>query len=191
MRAFIAVGVPADVRSAIATALEPVRRNGPGVRWVEPDAYHITLQFLGTVSEERVDAVGEALVGASAEAAAFHIRLRSFGAFPTARRPRVLWVGVDDVPELYALQHDIERRLEPVGFTPEARPFHPHITVARTERGARTADAAATAAALAAIPFDADVRIDAVELMESRLQRNSARYATVRRCDLGGGWTCG
>ena len=191
MRAFIAIGVPANVRAAIASTLEPVRRKGAGVRWVEPDAYHITLQFLGTVSEDRVDAVGAALMAAGAEAAPFDIRLRGFGAFPTLHRPRVLWVGIDDGPELYALQHDIERRLEPAGFTPEARPFHPHVTVARTERGARTADAAATASAAAGVPFDADVRIEAVELMESRLQRSGARYTTVRRCVLGGEWTCG
>lgn len=186
MRAFVAINLPAAVRAAIAETLEPVRRRSAGVRWTEPGSMHLTLQFLGNVEQGRMEGIGEALARAAAESTPFDMELRGFGAFPTLRRPRVLWVGVADVPPLLAMQRAVEESLERVGFTPEARPFHPHITVGRAERGARAADTAATAARAHELEFEASVGVETIELMESVLHPHGARYSVVRRFELGG-----
>jgi 2'-5' RNA ligase len=184
VRAFVAAGLPDDVRQAVADTLAPVQRRSSGVRWVAPESLHITLQFLGAVPADRVEPVCAALEAAVAPAAPFPMTLRAFGAFPDARRPRVLWLGIEDAPALLDVQRAVAAALQTLGFTPEARPFHPHVTVGRAERGARAADAAAAAAAAAERTFEAQVTVHSIELMESRLLRDGARYSVARRFHL-------
>ena len=101
-RLFVALEPPEPVRRRLAALADELRR-GAGraadeIRWVAPENVHLTLQFLGAVPEERVAGVEAALRAAAAGARPLALEVRGAGGFPNARRPRVLWAGLDGRP---------------------------------------------------------------------------------------------
>jgi RNA 2',3'-cyclic 3'-phosphodiesterase len=135
MRVFVAIDMSPDLKLALQSLIREVRRGASGVKWVEPGAMHLTLKFLGEVSEDGLPAIGDALAGAAAGRSPFPIRLKGTGTFPPGWRKsaRVLWVGVPDGPRLLDLQSGLESLLETAGFPREDRPFHPHLTLGRVK----------------------------------------------------------
>ena len=131
-RCFVALALPAELREAVAGHFAREGRGIHGVRWVPAANLHLTLQFLGEVEAERIPSLREALESAVAGHAAFRLGLRGAGAFPSAERPRVLWVGAGEgAAEASALAASVATALAPLGFAPEERPFVPHLTVGR------------------------------------------------------------
>lgn len=127
-RLFIAIELP----EAVKDQLVKLRADIPGALWVKPNGYHLTLRFLGDgIETARLHAIREALQAVQSQP--FSMRLRGVGRFPpNARRAaRVLWVGVTAPPALDALYRQVESAVVRVGFPPEDRDFHPHITLAR------------------------------------------------------------
>ena len=131
MRLFVALNLAKKERERVYRASRPLRDEGLPVRWVEPDAYHITLKFLGEVGEQRLEAIGQALEKVATSNTPLELDLREFGAFPTIRRPRVLWIGVEPTPALRCLKQDIEWALSDWGFERDTQAFHPHISLGR------------------------------------------------------------
>lgn len=184
MRLFVAINLPDDVREAIVRAAEPLRRLALPVKWVDGAGIHLTLKFLGEVHADREAAVRAALEAACAPAQPFQLPIEGFGAFPSPERARVVWVGCAAVPPLELLQHGLETAFAPLGFAIEGRPFRPHLTLGRAKRAAR-AGVRGLAETLDRLVFAADVPVESVELMESRLAPSGAQYAVRRRVSLG------
>ncbi len=189
-RLFVALDPPEPVRRRLATLGVELRRAASRaadeVRWVPPENGHLTLQFLGAVPEERVAAVEGALRSAAAEARPLSLEVKGAGGFPNARRPRVVWAGVTgEVAALGALVSEIGRRLAPLGFTPEERPFSAHLTLGRARDG-RGAPGLAGALAHAAEASGTPWRVADVALFESHLSPKGPRYEVVLRTPLGG-----
>lgn len=130
MRAFIAIELPEELRDRLAREQSRFRAAAPDARWTRPEGIHLTLKFLGEISNEQVTQVKEALdkIGPFEP---FAIRAKGFGFFPDARRPRVFWAGLDAPPKLAQLAARIENAMAALGFTPENRAFSPHLTLAR------------------------------------------------------------
>lgn len=136
MRAFLAIELPEPLQRAAAEAVAPAAV-GPAWRAVRASSLHLTLRFLGEVAEERRASLDEAWRSAASAAPGIPLRLHGAGAFPHERRARILWIGVDDRTgdgELASLAARVEAAARAHGFTPEERPFTPHITVARSGR---------------------------------------------------------
>jgi len=188
-RLFVALEPPEPVRRRLAAMQAAMRRAaGPaaaGVRWVPPEGIHLTLQFLGAVPDERVGAVEEGVRAAAAASGALRLEVRGAGGFPSARRPRVLWAGLGgDLEPLGALAAGVGRRLAPLGFTPDERPFNPHLTLGRS-REARGAPGLAAAVAAAAGQEGCPWRAGEVCLVESHLSPSGARHEVLSRLPLG------
>jgi len=141
VRTFIAVDLAPEVRAAILRLKADLARVRSEVRWVRDEALHATIKFLGSVPGERLGDVRDAVAGAAALVASFSARVRGLGAFPSIKRPRVLWVGIE-TPDLGKLAKEVEGALLPLGFAPEGRPFHPHVTLGRVsgQRGWRSVE---------------------------------------------------
>jgi 2'-5' RNA ligase len=190
MRCFVAVDLSAEVRAAVAGAQARVRAAAPraDVRWLDPQAFHLTLKFLGAVPDERVAAVSAALESV-ASAAPLALEVRGLGAFPTSRRPRVLWAGIAaGAPDLVALAAAVERAFIPLGFATEDRPFRAHLTIGRV-RSPRDARALAKA-----IEGEGAVALGAwtaneVVLYQSHLKPTGAVHVKVSRHRLRGAST--
>jgi 2'-5' RNA ligase len=111
------------------------------------------------------------------------------GAFPQLRRPRVIWVGVDGGDALLALQADVERSLEPLGFEREQRAWSPHLTLGRAEPHTRQTSFAGLAALADSVTYEATVDVESVDLMRSHVGRGGARYERIAGPRLRGAMT--
>jgi RNA 2',3'-cyclic 3'-phosphodiesterase len=186
MRLFIALNLPESERERIFEAAMPLREEGFPVRWIEPENFHLTLKFLGQVRSETLPAVEQVVRKVAAQTQAFQVSLGGFGAFPTIRRPRVLWVGVEPSPALRCLKQDLEWGLASHGFERETRAFHPHVTLGRAaeEEGAgvfRGLDELA-----ARLDYAGTVSLRTVDVMRSQLSKKGARYTLVRASPMKG-----
>lgn len=133
VRSFIALELNDEVRGKLTELLHQLHRTGAAVKWVEPENLHLTLKFLGEVPEAQIANIAETLRAIAQTIKPFAFTVRGVGGFPDLRRPRVLWVGVEAVPPLIQLQRLVEQGMEKLGFAPEGRAFHPHITLGRVK----------------------------------------------------------
>lgn len=183
MRLFVAVNLPDEEKAKLAQATLPLRTGLP-FRWLLPEAVHLTLKFLGEVAEPRSRAVIEAVENTAARHAPFSLELGGVGAFPSLRRPRVLWVGVMASSVLSALQADVERALARSGFPTEDRPFSPHITVARAWNDAKPAAFQELEQLARSVVYAGIAPVKSVDLMRSHLGRAGARYERIAAAPL-------
>jgi 2'-5' RNA ligase len=177
-RAFVAVVPPDDVLDAVDTAAASIEVPSTARRTTRPQ-WHLTVQFLGN----KVDfaAVAGALEPLAIRGAP--VQLGAAGAFPTERRGRVLWLGMREGDALLAqLAAAVGALLAPVGYAPEARPFHAHLTLARLKA---PADLRPVIAALGAGPVGRAWRADEVVLFRSKPGRGGSEYTARARIPLG------
>jgi len=130
MRAFIAIELPENIHAVLRRTQALFRSASPEARWTQPEGIHLTLKFLGEVSDRKVREVCDSL-NKLGQFEAFAIGLKGFGFFPDARRPHVFWAGVEAAPNLSRLAKQIEEGLWAIGFAREERAFRPHLTLAR------------------------------------------------------------
>jgi 2'-5' RNA ligase len=184
VRLFVAINPPGPVRDRIGADTAELRRLD-GVRWVDPAALHITLAFIGASDEERADRVAATLRRVAAGHAPFEVELSGVGAFPSLRRPRVVWAGIAPSPELARLHAEVAAALEELGIEREGRRFSAHITLGRTRRGSRV-DARGLERLAERATIRGSWRVDSVELMESRLRPTGAVYEVRESASFAG-----
>jgi len=131
MRLFVALDIDPDIRKRIGEFRDQMLAYARDVRWVGPETFHITLQFLGET--EKLEAIKQALQ--PVRGAAIGLSFRGTGFFPTPKSPRVFWVGIESDEHLQELASSIREALQPLGFKPDAGPFKPHLTLARAGSG--------------------------------------------------------
>ncbi len=185
MRLFIAIAIPTDVRRRLWEVTAELRDASVPVRWVAPEAMHLTLKFLGGVGEEREPEIVAALDQVGGGARPFTLALGGFGTFPPTGSPRVVWLGCDRAPPLELLQHGVERAMAGLGFPLEGRPFHPHVTLGRSTRGARAAALRPLGPTLDRLAFADEIRVESLDLMLSQLGAGGPRYERRHAARLG------
>ena len=129
MRIFIALDIPEEIRTRISEYIDRARPLVTDARWARVEGLHVTLKFIGEVSEARVLEIKTAL--ASVKAAPFAVRFEGVDFFPNANAPRVFWAGVDGGAELPQLAFAVDAAIEKIGIAREAKPYYPHLTLAR------------------------------------------------------------
>ncbi len=184
LRLFVAVELPDEVRGALVSTIDALRRAGAqdGLRWVRPEGVHVTLKFLGAVPLGRVLAIVDALKTGLRAAAAFDLQPAGVGSFGGRRNLRVVWVGVGgDIEALSALAARVEAALAPLGFPPEQRPFAAHLTLARVWEDAPSSGREALHALLARFepPPYPTFHVEHVSLMQSTLKPRGAVYRAL------------
>ena len=189
VRAFVAIELPDEIRSALSDLIEDLRRsNIRSMRLVRAEGIHLTLKFLGEIDRGQVDSVVAAVSGVARAHRAFTLELGGVGAFPRRDSPRVLWVGMGgQLAPLLDLQRDVEGAVAPLGFSRETREFSPHLTVARLRDGTSMADKQKAAQTLfsARIESGLPVDVDSLSLVQSRLLPEGAVYECLARMPLG------
>jgi 2'-5' RNA ligase len=184
-RLFCALELPDEARRALGEQVERLRRHGADVRWVRPEAMHVTLKFLGDTERELVPRVAAAL-RATPRPGPLVLRLEGLGWFPKRGRPRVYWAGLAGARERVAsLAAAIDDVLAPLGFPREQRAFAAHVTLGRVKgpRGLATLSRACTAESGT---LDVELpAIDAFTLFESELRPDGSGYTALERVPLG------
>ncbi len=190
IRSFIAIELPEEVKSGLCKVQADLKLPGHTfVKWVAPEGMHLTLKFLGNISPQKVAEIAKTMEAASRGFAAFRLTLGGVGAFPNLRRPRVLWVGVEgELDKLLALQQVIDIGLESLGFVPEARPFTPHLTLARLREGASPASLREFGDLVTRKPMRSgyEVVVNSINLMKSLLFPSGAVYSCLTKVELKG-----
>ncbi|HZD78441.1 MAG TPA: RNA 2',3'-cyclic phosphodiesterase [Actinomycetota bacterium] len=180
LRLFVAVDVPAEVRAAVAEAVAPIREGHPRARWVPLENQHVTVKFLGRTWPRLTDWVPERVREVAAEVAPFTTRVAGVGAFPSPRRARVLWAGLEDPDGRLAVMAGALDRAMSAEFEPEKRAFTPHLTVARFQPPVAVEEIGAGAEMGEPFP------VDRLILYRSHLRRPAPVYEALRVFPLAG-----
>ncbi len=142
IRTFIAVDIDPAVRERAAALQEKLGRSAGGVKWVEPESMHITLLFLGEVDELDIVPICRGVIEGAKQISPFAMELKGLSAFPTPRRPKILWTGVTEGKEsLKAVHQSLEVPLLELGcYRREERAYHPHLTLGRLNKEDRAGE---------------------------------------------------
>ena len=181
-RLFIAIELPATLRRRVQDHIDQLKKALPDARasWTREENLHLTLKFLGDTPVNRVEALSQAAARAAAQVSPFEVIIGGCGAFPTRGQPRVLWIGIEDPT---GAQNKLYRALEDecarAGFPREARPFHPHLTIARLRQphGARRLVELHEEIGFDPVP----VNVSDVCLIRSELKSGGSRYTVISR----------
>jgi 2'-5' RNA ligase len=188
IRTFIAVDLPPAVLDALGQISDQLQSKLPDrpVRWVNNEKMHLTLKFLGDVSSENISMVERILQSEAAKRPVMEIGIGGIGAFPKARHPRVIWIGIEAPSELYDLRRGIEDGVARLGYNYDKYDFTPHLTLGRISRKASATDVRAVGNVLHdfQVGFIGVARIDAVHLYRSDLHPDGAQYTRLFSASL-------
>lgn len=135
MRSFVAIDCSENLKENIHALIKKLDRGERNVRWIKKQGMHLTLKFLGEITDLQLQAVKGGLETAVKPFKPFELVLKGTGSFPpSARSPKVLWIGVEDSKILIRLQEEIERSLHKLGFPEERRSYRPHMTLGRVKK---------------------------------------------------------
>ena len=183
LRTFIAVEIPPHVQKQIQHETEPLRKaiGSSLVRWAPAQNIHLTLKFLGDVSPASVDSLSQMLRTEADSSPAFDMEIRELGSFPSLRRPRVLFIGIQAPAELDALYRGIESACARLGYESEGRDFAPHLTLGRVKQDASALDQQRIRRALEETKIDSlgTARVNSIHLYKSDLKPTGAVYTQI------------
>jgi 2'-5' RNA ligase len=181
LRAFIAAELPPDARACLARSIEGLREvEGPGVRWADPAALHLTLKFCGEVPDDRVDELIERCAPRVRGIEPFEVSIGGLGAFPSAREARVIWAGITaGAGELARLARKLDAACARLGVERERRPYQPHLTLGRLREPRRVP------IERLAGPSGIAFRVEDVVCFHSRLSPRGAEHVPLARLPLG------
>jgi RNA 2',3'-cyclic 3'-phosphodiesterase len=180
-RLFVGAQISVAAANTLAGCAETLARRardaGVELRWVAPANYHVTLAFLGWTGIDAIGSVCDALNAATAGEGRFSYRTTRLGAFPSLDRASVLWAGVEDPGPLGRLAGAIGEAMAGLGFRRDARPYHPHVTIARLPVSRAIREVVLPMAE----QMFGDTRIDAVTLFESETKSSGSVYREVAK----------
>ena len=188
VRSFIGINLPEKVKIGLARLQDQLKSGEiSSVKWVEPSDIHLTLKFLGSVTVDKIDEITRALEKATQGIPPFQLKVKELGAFPDLRRVQVVWVGLNgEIDKISQLKQHIESNLLPLGFTPESRPFTPHLTLARLRDRAASDERQRLGQLIAGTTFEVvyTIKVDYIHLMKSQLTREGAIYSKISSIGL-------
>jgi 2'-5' RNA ligase len=186
MRAFIALALPEAVRDSLGRLQEELRTSRADVKWVESENLHVTMRFLGEVTQAQGESVKQLVERTAAASPPVRVSLHQVGAFPSVQAARVVWVGVEEgKDELTRLAEQIEEGCRALGLAAEERPFAAHVTLGRVRSPKRRRELSEALARLTwepPVPWEAR----ALALFQSILTSSGPRYTALAQLPFAG-----
>ena len=183
LRLFIAIEIPFDIKSQIASAIHKLKATNADVRWEQTDKLHITLKFPGDTTEELLPQIVLLLEEVATRTIPFSLKYSEVGCFPNKREPRIIWVGANDSDNaLLPLVDLIETGMASIGFEKEKRGFHPHATIGRVKSQRNIRDLLRTmeSTTLESRPTE----VAHIVLIKSELKQSGSVYTTLKEFPL-------
>lgn len=186
LRTFLAIELPVTVRNRIGEVQKDLKSLNADVRWVNPENIHLTLKFFGNIEKGTVGPIIESIDEPARATPPFFIKVHGVGAFPSSKNPRVIWMGLREGKEvLISFQRWLEKEIEKIGFRPEDRPFHPHLTLGRT-RGSLGREGLVERLERLKEEVFGDFHVEKVILFKSDLRPTGPIYTPLKEVRLGG-----
>jgi 2'-5' RNA ligase len=181
IRVFLAIELSLDVRKKLSELQQQLRKTLPPINWVRPESIHLTLKFLGYVDPSSISRLLSVLKPIGKKQHVFSIDVHGLGVFPQVKHPRIFWIGLTgNTQALQELVLEIEAALEPLGFPPEEKAYHPHLTLARIKReNATVGSALLENQVLEKDQHLGTLTIDRFTLIQSDLDSSGARYTSL------------
>lgn len=182
LRAFIAVEIPFGIRETICTATSNLRSaTGSLVRWIPAENMHLTLKFLGDTSPTNVEMLTQMIRAEADLFNCFDLHLSGLGSFPSLKRPRVIYIGIQAPTGLEALHRGIESASHRLGYETEDRSFSPHLTIGRVKQNITATEQQTIRRALEETKIDSlgTARVDSVHLYKSDLKPTGSVYTQL------------
>jgi 2'-5' RNA ligase len=190
IRAFIAISLSPEIYNSLDQVVAHLqeRLSEAPIRWVVVRNIHLTIKFLGEVSVSNLELLTKILHSEASHHSPFDISVGDLGAYPSIKRPRVIWVGVKSPPELHALQRGVETETTRLGYARENRDFSPHLTLGRISRSANSADIRRISDVLGncKVGYLGAARVQGVNLYRSDLKPSGAIYTEIFSAPLAG-----
>jgi 2'-5' RNA ligase len=188
-RTFISLEMNEHLQSYLEGVIRQVARVLPGVRWVDARGIHLTLAFLGELTDERLTAAMEVADEAARQARPFSYTLSHLGSFGPLPSPRVIWMGIDEPTHaLTNLHRVLNQTLAQRGFTLDKRPFSPHLTLARLKAPLLPPEQQQLqrilAGKLPGLTSSEAYTVRHLEVIKSELSREGAHYSVLRKCEF-------
>jgi RNA 2',3'-cyclic 3'-phosphodiesterase len=188
VRTFVAIYPTGSIVSQLeaAQARLQIGIKKKAVRWTQPEQIHLTLQFLGNIERHRIDSFRAVLERVVSESKSFQLCAETIDCFPSSKRPRIIWAGLTgELEPLQMLKQKLDVALDELGYVPEKRKFHPHLTIGRV------ADLKPTNARRLAkeiLKFDpaqfGEWHVHEINLMQSVLSPKGAKYHLLKSFPL-------
>jgi 2'-5' RNA ligase len=185
VRAFIAIAVPGSVLRSCEEIIAQLRKLDLQGRFAKTGSIHLTLQFLGNIEKDQIAPIGQVLEQAGSGVDPFDLEVGQLGVFPHLAHPRVVWIGVEAVDGLMALHSKIQEGLEPLGFPPENRDFHPHLTLLRLKSRRNLGGLSEYLQAEGPRQRAGVIQVGEIHLYQSILKRQGAEYQKLLTFVLG------
>lgn len=185
IRSFLAIEIPRTILKKIEEVQDDLKSSRADVRWVNPEKIHLTLKFFGNIDESRIDPIVKSIERPTQTISPFSLKVRGVGAFPYLKNPRVIWMGLVDGKEvLVSFQKQLEKELEKIGFEPEERAFHPHLTLGRMKSSKGREELAGRMERHKEEEFG-NFQVERVVLFKSDLKPTGPIYTPLRELRLG------
>jgi 2'-5' RNA ligase len=185
IRCFIAIPLSDSLREGISALLDDLKKMNADIRWVRPENVHITVKFLGDIDENVLPAIRETLSKIAASQKSFTVKLSGTGFFPDKRRPRVVWVDIQEYQGLKELNEIVEESMVSIGFKREDKHFSPHLTIGRVRTQKNLSSLLEAMETLKGRDFG-NIQVRLLSLMKSELKPTGAEYKTMAEFNLKG-----
>lgn len=183
-RCFIALEISEEVMESVTDLLSTFRQAGADIRWIRPEAMHLTIKFLGELDTGQVDTVKEVLREVVPGQSPFSIKVSGVGGFPSLNNPKVIWAGIPQSKELETLHMSLDKALAEEGFEPDSRIFVPHLTLGRIRSRSNIREALPVIQDAGGHAFG-KIDVSEVILMKSHLRPEGPLYSDLVRVRLG------
>jgi 2'-5' RNA ligase len=133
LRVFFAIDLPEAVKLAVSEIVPSLKLSLPkkSSRWVTPEKYHLTLQFLRSVDPLDITRLINKTRSVITGFIPFTLRFDSLGIFSAGKQSRILVLNLVESADLSELAAKIAVGASGAGYPPEDRPFRGHLTLCR------------------------------------------------------------
>jgi RNA 2',3'-cyclic 3'-phosphodiesterase len=184
MRAFVALELPGLLKDRLLEISELLYTDDARVNWVKQKNMHLTLKFLGDINSRQADSVSDTLMDIGKRWGKQKLVFGKLGAFPSRNRPKVIWVGIDNIDELSEIHGLIDDSTYNVGIERDNRGFSPHLTLGRVKDLNRDSELVSK---LKSVNVETvEYEIDRLTLFKSELTKSGPIYTPVKSSILGG-----
>ena len=185
IRSFLAIELPHEIILQLGEIQNALKSSSSHVKWVKPGNIHLTLKFFGSIEEKTIYDISRIVNEVASMFNDFQLHVRDIGAFPNMVHPRVLWIGVHSNEGTLTLLHkEIETSLQKIGFQPEGKRFHPHLTLGRVKTLKEKRQLLAQVEKLKDCNLGS-FRVESLFLFQSELRPAGAVYTKLKDFGLG------